>query len=449
MRWFFYNLLFSVGYLAMMPRFLYRMWRRGGYRHAFAQRLGRYDAATRARLRERPRVWIHGVSVGEIAVAARFMRTWRRHDPEIAFVLSTTTSTGYRQAAAALAPEDVLIYFPLDYPGIVRRVLRQMHPRALILVESELWPNLARRCRAQGIPLFLVNGRISDKSFPGYRRLRFFFGPVLRGFDRILAQTEQDARRLKAMGAPEAIVRVAGTFKYDAASRDPVREKKAAAELERLFPASSRGRVLMGGSTWPGEERLLLAAYVALKKETPSLRLVLAPRHAERAEQAVQAIRRAGLEPVRLSALRREGGGEAGAPGRSASDRVLLLDTTGDLMSFYALADIVFVGKSLTAGGGQNMIEPALCGKAVVVGPRTENFRPVMDDLLADRAILQISGPGELREGLAGLIRDEAERNALGRRAARAVESRRGAVERSVEQVRECLASRTGDASTG
>ncbi len=436
MRWILYNILFSFGYILMVPGFLLRMRRRGGYGPNFAQRFGRYDDATRRALAgaqdsrgARP-VWIHAVSVGEVYVAGQVMRALREQDPALRFVLSTTSSTGWREAGKQLAPGDVLIYNPLDFPVCVRRALETIQPRAFILTESEIWPNLIRACARRGLPVFLVNGRVSDRSAPGYRRLRLWFGPVLRAFRLLLVQSELDRQRLLAAGADPTRVEVTGSFKFDVARRIPEREQRAAAVLTGLDMGAGC-TVLLGGSTWAGEDTVLLALYQRLRASCAGLRLVLIPRHFERGEAVAAEIVRFGLVCVRKSQL------DAGttAPARGA-EAVLLVDTTGDLMAFYSQAAVVFVGKSLCSHGAQNMIEPCLCGAATAVGPYTENFRPVMADLLAAGAIVQAADQPDLERTIERLLRDPAEREALGARAAAAVAARRGVVARCARQIR-------------
>ena len=440
MRWIIYNVLFAIGYLLMTPDFLFRMARRGGYRRHFRQRFGRYGALTRTRLAggvaanrkatDRP-VWIHAVSVGEVYVAWQMMHALRLKRPGIRFVLSTTSSTGWREAEKRLHAEDVLIYNPLDFPGCVRRALDAIQPRAFILTESEIWPNLIRACGQRGIPTFLINGRISDRSAPRYRLLRYWFGPVLRQFTLLLAQSDLDRKRLLAAGADAARVVVTGSVKFDVAHRDPAKEQMAAAVLNRLDMGTGR-TLLVGGSTWVGEENILLGIYRRLQPQYPDLRLVLIPRHFERGDAVAAAIAAAGYTCVRKSLL------DAGAaPGAAGAQAVLLVNTTGEMMGFYAQAAMVFVGKSLCAHGAQNMIEPCLCGKATLIGPYTENFRPVMADLLAAQAIVQVPDAAGLEREMAGLLADPPRREALGNCAAAAVRRRRGVLGRSADLVLE------------
>jgi 3-deoxy-D-manno-octulosonic-acid transferase len=461
-RWILYNVLFTIGYVLMAPGFLLRMLRRGGYRPNFRHRFGRYDAATADRLAAlrtphsalRPPhsalrtphsafrtphsafrtpdapLWIHAVSVGEVGVAVQVMAALRGRDPSLRFVLSTTSSTGWREAAKRVGPADVLLYNPLDFPPCAARALDAIGPRALLLTESEIWPNLIRACGRRGIPVMLVNGRISDRSAPRYRLLRFWFGPVLRQFGLLLAQSDLDRDRLAAAGADAARMVVTGSVKFDAARRDPSGEGRAAAALAGLDMGAGR-RVLLGGSTWPGEETILLGIYRRLRERHADLRLVLVPRHFERGDEVAADIAAAGFACVRQSRL------DAGAapPPADGPPPVLLVDTTGDLMGFYAHAAVAFVGKSLAARGAQNMIEPCLCGVPTIVGPHTQNFRPVMADLLAAGAIVQVDGAAQLERRIGELLAQPDACRALGERAAAAVARRRGVVGRCAELI--------------
>lgn len=432
MKWLIYNLLFAIAYVLMMPKFLFRMCRRGGYANRFADRFGIYPEAIRARLGDgRKRVWVHAVSVGEVAVAGQLMAEMRRQAPGIAFVLSVTSSTGWTQAQAQVQEKDVLIYGPLDYPGCVRRAVKAIRPAAYVITETELWPNVIRLAAARKVPIFLVNARISDRSAPGYRRLKSWFGPVLNRLTRIYAQSELDAQRLVDAGCERGRIEVSGSMKFDVARRNPAKE----AELRAYLAAAGfdpAAPILLGGSTWPGEDAFLLEVYRRARAEVPALRLILAPRHFEKAGEVERNIAAAGFPCLRKS--------RAPEPTPQPEDAVLLADTTGELMGFYGLSQVVFVGKSLCEHGAQNMIEPCLCGCAVAIGPNTENFRPVMSDLLDQRALLQAPDREALAEALLGLIRSEADRRALGARATSAVERRRGVTPRLASEILRSLA---------
>ena len=422
-----YNLLFAIVYPFLLPGFLVRMLRRGGYAARMGDRFALYPDEVLAKLKEGGFVWIHAVSVGEVQVAGQLMREWRKIEPGVKFVFSTTSSTGWKMAEKEISDCDVLLYNPLDFPNFVKSALKSVRPRAVVLTESEIWPNFiwtARRCR---IPVFLINARVSDRSAPRYKAARWFFGDVLSSFARIFAQSDLDATRLVAAGAPERIVEVTGSFKFDVAHRNEAKEREL---REWIGP----GRILLGGSTWPGEDEVLLRIYSDIAKSQggeSQVKLVIAPRHFEKADAVEANIKSAGFSCIRRS---RKDSTTPSLP--HSSTPVYLADTTGELMGLYGIADVVFVGKSLCAHGSQNMIEPCLCGKPTAVGPYTENFRPVMSDLLAADAIRQVKDESELGEFVKISFADD---GGLGARAAAAVERRKGVVPKCVEAIRRAL----------
>ena len=434
MFWFVYNVLFAIGYMLVLPHFLLRMWRRGGYRRGFLQRLGRFDSGLRKRLAERRRIWIHAVSVGEIFVALRFMEEIRSSEPGIAFVLTTTTSTGHKVAEGKIGNDDVLLYFPVDLPFIMGRILNLLKPRAVILTESELWPNFIRKAKACGIPVILINGRMSASSFKGYRRLRVFFRRIVRLFDLMLVQSDLDRQRLIELGAVPTAVRAMGSAKYDITKMDLAGQEDARQAL-RICGMDDGSLILVGGSTWKGEEEILLDLLKRLKTEFPALKLILVPRHAERRAEVEAQIKSRGLNQVRRSEI----GGAAG--GMCAKADVLLVDTTGELKDFYAVADVIFVGKSLTARGGQNIIEPAALGKPIIVGPHMTNFEAVMSDFLSAGAIVQVADAEALEAAVRRLLGDEARRVELGGKAKEVVVAGRGVARESVKLIMAILSS--------
>lgn len=422
--WFFYNILFVVGYLFLLPRYLFRMLRRGGYRRGFMQRFGVYAPEVMERLRAPGRrCWIHAVSVGEIQVALRFMAELRARAEGIAFVLTTTTSTAHALAEKKIGG-DLLLYFPLDLPCVVRRVLAAIRPSAIVFVESELWPNLARIAAGGGVPLMLLNGRISNRSYRGYRLVRPLVRRVLGRFAVCCAQSGEDAGRLASLGAPPGRVFATGSAKYDISGRPAEPGEDFKRSIARLGFATG-AKVVVGGSTWPGEEGALAEIYMRLRGRHPNLRLVLAPRHAERRGAVAAELARLGLGFALWSESR--GGG---TPPR---DGVLLVDTTGELGLFYSIAAVAFVGKSLTAKGGQNPIEPAARSKAVVFGPHMDNFTAICDDFLRAGAAIRVSDAAELEQVLDRLLEDDAGCTLMGARARALVTARTGAVAKSVD----------------
>jgi 3-deoxy-D-manno-octulosonic-acid transferase len=438
MRWWLYNLLFGIGFLLVLPRFLYRMWRRGGYRAGFGQRLAAYAPEILVQLAAAPaeRYWIHAVSVGEMNIAFRFLAELRSRRPAAFFVITTNTSTAHALAAKRLPAGVLLLYFPVDFSPVMRKVLACIQPAAIFLMEGEIWPNLVRLASARGVRLMVVNGRVSASSHRGYHRFRWFFAPVLRRLDLLLMQTEQDAARMISLGARPESVKIMGSAKYDVAAPSDGQAAQAGAVLQQAgLPADEP--VLLGGSTWPGEERCLAVMMQKLRAEGFKLRLVLVPRHAERRAEVEAEVRAAGLSMVRRSELVDH------AAARQNID-VLLVDTTGELLNMYAVADMIFVGKSLSRHGGQNMIEPAVTGKAVVVGPNTENFQDVVADLVRDEAIVQVDSAAVLADVVRGWLRDPEARIRLGARARTTVLQRQGVMRRSVDEVELYMAGHPG-----
>lgn len=423
MLWFFYNILFAIGMLAMLPRAIVRMRRRGGYARNFGQRFARYSPEVLAQLREGGRVWVHAVSVGEVFVALRFMQEFRARRPDVKFVFSTTTSTGHAIAAKEVAAPDVLIYLPVDFTGVMKKALAIIRPIALVLVECELWPNLIRLAKRGGVPVVLINGRISDHSYSGYSKLRVFTRPLLAQVDLLCVQSEDDRRKLADLGADPARLHVVGSAKYDMTADNGDGEEEARAALQAAGIAPDR-LILLGGSTWAGEEEALFDVYKELRGTIKELVLVLVPRHAERRDQVLAAIADRGLSVVRRTEVK---------AGASAAPDVLLVDTTGELRSFYACADVIFVGKSLCEHGGQNIIEPALCGKPIIVGPNMENFAVVAQDFLAAGALVQVRDVAGLRDAARELLADPAKRASLGEKARHLVREKAGAVRKTLQ----------------
>ncbi len=426
MFWFLYNILFAVGYIALLPHFLMRMKRRGGYARNFSQRFAHYAPEILERLQRERRVWIHAVSVGELYVALKLMKEWRARAAGARFVLTVNTSTAHAIAERELPVQDVLLYFPADFPWIARRALDAINPGALVLVEVELWPNLIRFAHKRGVPVILANGRLSDRSFGRYRKVKFLSQRILPMVDMFCMQSQQDADRIVALGAPQDRVRMLGTAKYDVATVDHSGEVQAR-NLLRAAGVQEGDKIFLGGSTWPGEEGLLLDVFKGLKTRYRNLVLVLAPRHAERTPEVVQEIKAHMRTFVRRSEMK------SGNPPRASRPDVFLLDTTGELKNFYSCADVIFIGKSLTQHGGQNIIEPALLAKPIVVGPNMENFKSVMEDFLQAGAIAQIKNLQDLRRTIDDLMADDKRRRAMGDAAAKVVAEKSGAIARTLD----------------
>lgn len=371
---------------------------------------------------------MHAVSVGEALLAVSLVRRLRERFPERSIVVSTATPTGQEMAREKLSRwADAIFYAPFDFPWAVRATMRAVQPGLLIVLETEIWPNLFREAKRHGAGLLLANGRISDKSAPRYVRLRRLFAPVLAECDRILAQSELDSQRFAAAGAPAGAVEVGGNLKYDFEPGSAELPAPVAALFERLSPAP----VLVAGSTREDEEVPLAEAFRRIAEKSPRALLAVAPRHPPRFGEAYEALRAAGLPVLRRSELT--------ADTQAALPCILLLDSLGELSSLYARATAVFVGGSLNGWGGHNVLEPALYGKPVVVGPYMQNFRAIADRLLAADALIQIEGPEALAASWQALLENGERARAIGERGKAVAEAERGATDRAVTAAVELL----------
>ena len=373
-----YKLLSWPVALLLSPWLLYRALR--GRLPGLGQRLGLIPSRAS---RPGPVIWLHAVSLGEVTAAAPLLGELRAHSPQLRFVLTTSTQTGWQAAREILSPDDVVLFPPFDLAWICRRFLRRIRPYALLVMETELWPNLFREVKRSGVPLLLVNGRISDRAYRRYRATRFFWKRVLEQPNRILAQSKRDADRFLALGAPPAKVEVAGNLKY------AIRPSFApiVPRLRALAEETGAGPILVAGSTMPGEEKFLLTAFGELQQEFPRLCMILAPRHPQRFAAVAAEIRAAGIPFEQRSAVPTESPASSSPP-RLKVPGVLLLDSIGELGAVYELADVAFVGGTLVPTGGHNILEPARFGKPILIGPSMSNFQDIADAFLRDSASL-------------------------------------------------------------
>ena len=428
---FFYNLALLAVLILGAPWWLFRMATTHKYREGLLERLGRVPARLLAHNQPapdaRPVIWIHAVSVGEVLAATRLVEELDRAVPAHRLVISTTTRTGQALARERFGATRVF-YCPLDLPWAVRSYLNALQPRLFVLAETEFWPNLLSGCFRRGIPVAVVNARVSDRSWPRYRRLRKLWRPFLSRLSRVLAQSQADAGRLQAIGCLPERVTVAGNLKFDiriAGQADATRQ------LQELAPDL---RLIVAGSTLDGEEAALLEAWPRLLQADPNLALVLAPRHPERFP-AVAALLDASAVPwLRRSVWRSQ------TPIPLRPGQVVLLDTIGELASVYSLAAVAFVGGSLFPAGGHNPLEPAQFAVPIVMGPWYPNFRAITDLLVANQAI-RITTPETLPATLLELLQNRPAAEAMGQRARRVFEQQAGATARCVEAIKELLTS--------
>jgi 3-deoxy-D-manno-octulosonic-acid transferase len=400
-----------------LPYWLLAMATNGKYREGLSERLGWVPD----RLREgdaRRTIWVHAVSVGEVLAASRLVNELSACAPQYRVLLSTTTRTGQRLARERTGANHAF-YFPLDFPWIVRRYLRVLDPVLLVLVETELWPNLLSACRQKAIPVAVVNGRISDRSLPRYLRLRRQWKGILSGVSIFLAQSQEDVKRLKAIGAPARRVSFAGNLKFDVRSAEPA---PITTTLREKLPTGTR--VLVCGSTLEGEEEILLDAFHQLLKTVPDCVMILAPRHPERFARVVQLLKNRKETCVRRSNWMKR-------PVKIKPGTVILLDSIGELASVYALASVAFVGGSLVPAGGHNPLEPAQFAVPVVMGNHYANFRAIIDTLLQAEA-LKLATTETLVPMLENLLTDHEAANALGVRALEVFHHESGATGRAV-----------------
>ncbi len=380
--------------------------------------------------KERP-VWIHAVSVGEAMAVKNLAEALRREFSGVKFVISTVTPTGNTIARNIARDGDAVLYLPLDFSFIVNKVITRINPRLFIIVETELWPNLISCLSQKKIPVIVVNGRISDASYKGYRSLKFLLASFLNKVTLFCVQSRRDAERFADIGVDNTIIKVAGNMKFDREEPSVLLEKQGQDYRLRLG-LSSREKFLVAGSTHPGEEEELLRVYTRLMALFPGLRLLLAPRHPERAAEVEKIIVSFGLCPRRFSRLTDK------QPSFNART-IMVLDTIGDLVSVYRAADIVFVGGSLIPRGGHNILEPAVLGKAVLFGPHMFNFRDITDLFLSNDSAISVRDAAGLQESITRLLNDPGQLIQLGRRAQELIEKQRGATAATVRSIKSIL----------
>lgn len=424
-----YNTLLLAAALVAVPFYGMKMLLTGKYRKSLGPKFGRVPPLIPPLMQGKPRIWVHAVSVGEVTAAAPIVAALRARFPGACIVLSTSTETGQEMARKLVAAATVHIYYPLDIPCVVRKVLDRVRPDLFIPVETELWPNFIRICRERGVRIVMANGRISPRSFGRYRATRFFWKNILAALDAAGVISEIDAERLAAIGMPASRIHVLGNAKYDglAARVSPELEREIAGRLG-IEPGEG---ILVAGSTHDGEEAVILEVYRRLIELRPDFKLILIPRHIERGDAVHEMIRQTGFDCIRMSEI------DAGL--RRTEERVVLVDVIGELFKIYSLATIVFCGGSLVPKGGQNLLEAAAWGKVVFYGPHMEDFRD-------ERALLEEAGAGitvrdgeELYTAIRGLLDDPELLRRKGEAGRLAVAANRGAAARYADLIEGAL----------
>jgi 3-deoxy-D-manno-octulosonic-acid transferase len=422
---FLYNLFLPFALLFSLPFYLRRMLKRGGYARNFVQRFGFFSTALRQQIAGKTWTWIRAVSVGEMLLALRLAAELRRQDPEFRAVISTTTSTGY-QLGLSRADSAYLqiIYSPVDFYPLLQRVWNFIRPTRIILIDSDLWPSFLALAQHKNVPVFLANARLSSRSENRYLRRRWLSIPLFwKRLTAVYAQDPKDAKRWERLGLSPKKITVTGSIKYDRAGIVTERDSRFVEWLEKRGIGPDRP-IVLGGSLHPGEEELLIQAFQQLRQKHPALFVVLVPRHAERAPEIEDLLRKESLPFTRRS-----------SPVFSPDTAILLVDSTGELRDWYETATVAIIGKSFRGIGGQNPVEPLLAHKPVVCGPHMENFRFLVEELVAENGIRQLASDQDLVPALDQLLADPGAATRMVKRAETVLAQHDGASVRSAHLI--------------
>ncbi|MEO7189481.1 MAG: 3-deoxy-D-manno-octulosonic acid transferase [Vicinamibacterales bacterium] len=424
----FYTVAVVVLAAVLSPWFLYEAIAYRKYIGSLAQRMGHLPISFN--LDHDESIWIHAVSVGEALTARALIDELRSRYPHLKLFLSTTTLTGQQVARTRLQGLDAVFFFPFDLPLFVNRTLRLVRPRLFIMMETEIWPNLLRACRRRGVRTLLVNGRISSRSYPRYRLARPFFRRVLADIDRFCMQSDESARRVIHIGADPSRVMVTGSLKFDSLESPALSAGRGASRVLRYFRIPASRLVFIAASTLRGEEAPVLAAFAALRRSHPNALLIMAPRKPDRFDEAETLSRAEGFRVLRRMEL---------AVDAEPRADVVILDSMGELAHLFQVATLVFVGGSLVAQGGHNILEPAVHGKPIVFGPHMHNFAEIAETFVREQAAIQVDNAAELTTVVQRLAGDGVERARLGAAARALVEANRGAKTRTLDVIAKLL----------
>lgn len=426
-----YNILLFIVAIPGLLFFLLKILITGKYRNSFLQKLGGKQRHILSNLPEGRRIWIHAVSVGEVTAAAPIVAAIKRERPEVQVIFSTSTETGQGMARRLVTNADAFIYFPLDFPFAVNKMLRLVRPAIFVLVETELWPNFLAACHREGVKIVMVNGRISPRSFAKYRGTRFFWRQALKHVDEAGMITAVDADRLQQMGLSDFKIRVLGNAKYDALAA------MASPELHndalRQFNACPDEKFLIAGSTHAGEENVIAGVYRELIKTYPDFNLMIVPRHIERANDIITLLRQADLHDIITVTQMRDGRARK-------NERIIVVDVIGELFQAYSLATIVYCGGSLVPKGGQNILEAAAWGKVIFYGPSMEDFSQEATLLENAGVGIRIADAKELLQAILNVLADPNDLRARGERGKVVVRVNMGAALRYAEMINKYLA---------
>ncbi|MGE3274373.1 MAG: 3-deoxy-D-manno-octulosonic acid transferase [Vicinamibacterales bacterium] len=432
--YFLYSVLGLLVAVAVSPWVIYQAVRYRKYVGSFSQRMGYLPVSFN--VDGDASIWVHAVSVGEVLTARPLLQDLRARHPRLRIFLSTTTMSGQQLARRSIQDVDAVFYFPFDLGFVVRRTLDLVRPRLFLMMETEIWPNLLAECRRRGVKTAIVNGRLSQRSYPRYRLVRPFMRRVLADIDRFLVQSEESARRFVDLGADPAHVTVTGSLKFDSLDRElPPAGARARDRVLRYFRLPAGRPVVVAGSTMKGEEAAVLHAFRRVRASAPATLLILAPRHPERFDDVEALCRAEGFRTVRRTELPIDAEPRAD---------IVVLDSIGELAAIYQLGTVVFVGGSLVPTGGHNVLEPAVYGKPIIFGPHMQNFAEIAEAFVRNGAGVQLQGEAALDEALLSLMTDPVRRARLGAAARALVEANRGAKDKTLAVLDELLpATRT------
>ncbi|MGI5816914.1 MAG: 3-deoxy-D-manno-octulosonic acid transferase [Armatimonadota bacterium] len=435
--WVVYNLLLVL-FLPLVGLYLvWRMFGRGKHLADFGERMGAIGERLGGLSSDDPIVWVHAVSAGEVAAVVPVIRQIRVSEPMAQIALSTVTTTGREMAESRGIDPDALFYFPFDLPGVVDHVLDTVRPDVLVLVETELWPNMLHAAAARGVSVIIVNGRVSDRSFARARLLKPLFAWMLSTVDLICAQSEQDAERFRELGAPAERVIVTGNSKFD--EQFPSVREADVSKYRQDFGFGREDPVMLAASTHEGEEEIALVAFTRLRVTHPNIQLIIAPRHPERGGRVEELVKSHGYAAYRRSRAIEAGGADPLAPQRGPQVCVAILDTIGELARVYAVSTVSFVGNSLVVGGGHNILQPVALGRPALFGPHMENFRDIAAICLREEVGIEVANVHELVAETDRLLDSEGDIALIAARGPAVIDKYAGASERNAGHVIELL----------
>ncbi|MBM3248956.1 MAG: 3-deoxy-D-manno-octulosonic acid transferase [Candidatus Omnitrophica bacterium] len=416
-----YDIIFILLHLLYLPFFIFRR----KFHKGFLSRLGFLPKDIISKLKGNKHIWVHAVSVGEVLVASKLIDVLRQRWPDQRIVISTVTPTGNKIARSLAKENDSVIYFPLDFSFIVKHVIDLIKPTVFITAETEIWPNIISYLYAKKVPVIVINGRISKRSFSGYKKIRFLLRRTLRKIALFCMQTSEDAERIIYLGAPKNKVKVVGNLKFD--------EKFSEHSCDpSCLGLKEDDMLIIAGSTHHNEEEITFKVYREAIKNFPRLKLMIAPRHPERADAIADLISSNNFKVIRFSSIKNEKINLA-----AYANYVFLVDTIGDLKSLYNLATLVFVGGSLVNKGGHNIIEPAYFSKPIIFGPHMSNFQDMADLFLKKNSVIQVKNEKELASAIKMLLENRTKRQQLGQDSRRIVDENKGATERTADLIKE------------